>query len=182
MIAWIIAGITGGLLVAVIDLSAQVVYAIGLAALVTLGGIVVYLRTKQTQWIAQLEQGKAFEAALARQSQALSELRQAIDEFQPVEFRSDAARWLLARRIHLLAEREHVAEVEHGWATQLFTRLQDEPAARQFRKELQGLLRRYEEADLPQEERVVWLQVLGLSLCETGLDEISRVEQISKLD
>ncbi|MGN6586163.1 MAG: hypothetical protein ACTHKT_01665 [Solirubrobacterales bacterium] len=167
-------GVGFGLLVALVNLDAQVVYGIGLAVLVALGAMIAFLRGYEVRQAARL---RNLYLALGQQSKAIAEVQLSLGEIaEKRELSLLSTLALLKADADLAAEHPRLVEQlprlawleEHG------------PIMEEFRTEVRGLLEKYEAAELPSAEQEVWPILLGLSLYEVGLSEITKVEQGSE--
>lgn len=170
LLACTAAGIGAGVLVAFVDLDAQVVYSIGLAAVVAVGAFAAYLRTQTAQW-AHLY------AAIESQSRAISEVERHVAESRQSRDRLETAHAILRQHVDLATEHRQRVEATQAPSTEIGEGSTEKAAVQQFRAEILGLLKKYEGFDLPESEQDVWPIILGLSLYEAGLYEISNVGQ-----
>jgi hypothetical protein len=165
-------GIGFGLVVALVDLEAQVVYGIGLAALVALGAVIAFLRSYE---IRQAVQFRNLYLAIWQQSQVITELQRSVGGLAEKRESPPSTLAILKAQADLAAEHRRLVEQvpRLGWR-------EEHGPIMEFRKEVHDLLEKYEAADLPSAEQDVWPILLGLSLYEVGLSEITKVEQVSE--
>lgn len=175
--ACVIAGVGAGALVAAVSIDTQTVYALGIAALVAMGAIVAYLRTYELKRTVQFEEIRRQNDAMAELHRSIAQLQRSMAETEKAASQLRTAGSLIRQQSDLVAERrgqleekqvvgEQPDELEGGYLT-----------IWKFRNDITGLLKKYEDVDLPASEQHVWVAVLALSLYEAGLDEMIKVEQ-----
>lgn len=160
-------GVLVGGIVALVGVNARLVYAIGLAMAAFLAVAVTFVRGHELRQLRESE---------IRQIELIAALEQSLRDLSKTGPSSDALYVHVRQQLRAIVESRQSLGDDAVVARE-FSEV-TRPEVEEFRGRVSELLARYETTASPNANADAWRMLLGLSLYEAGLDELSKVGEL----